>query len=106
MGWGDAPGADTDELVHCLARFDPEGLAQALGRDEDHTHWFKTVCDALLPHYMYSLDLGDRDPLAPGPLPTYMRHSKRRLNIRNGPKNLLTQRISDGNTRRNIPGDY
>ncbi|HTD06727.1 L-asparaginase [Undibacterium sp.] len=55
MGWGDAPGASTEELVHALARFDPQGLAQALGRDEDHTAWFDAVCDALLPHYAYSL---------------------------------------------------
>jgi len=57
MGWGDSPGASTEELVHALARFDPQGLAQALGRDEDHTAWFANVCDALLPGYMYSLDM-------------------------------------------------
>jgi hypothetical protein len=57
MGWGDAPGATTDELVHALARFDPQGLAQALGRDEDHTAWFEAVCQALLPTHMYSLDM-------------------------------------------------
>jgi hypothetical protein len=57
MGWGDSPGADTDELVTALAKFDPHGLAQALGRDEDHTAWFAGVCDALLPGYMYSLDM-------------------------------------------------
>jgi hypothetical protein len=57
MGWGDTPGASTDELVHALARFDPQGLAQALGRDEDHTAWFARTCDALLPGYMYSLDM-------------------------------------------------
>jgi hypothetical protein len=56
MGWGDAPGASTEELVHALARFDPHGLAQALGRDEDHTDWFEGVCEVLLPGYMYSLD--------------------------------------------------
>lgn len=55
MGWGDAPGASTDELVHALARFDPSGLANAIGRDEDHTTWFATVCDKLLPDYAYSL---------------------------------------------------
>jgi hypothetical protein len=55
MGWGDAPGATTDQLVHALASHDPEGLAQALGRDEDHTAWFADVCDALLPDYAYSL---------------------------------------------------
>lgn len=55
MGWGDAPGASSSELIHALAQFDPVGLAQALGRDEDHTAWFATVCDALLPNYAYSL---------------------------------------------------
>ena len=57
MGWGDTPGATTDELVHALAKFDPHGLARALGRDEDHTAWFASVCEALLPGYMYSLDM-------------------------------------------------
>jgi hypothetical protein len=64
MGWGDQPGATTEELVHALAKFDPQGLAQALGRDEDHTAWFAQVCDALLPGYMYSLDMA-REPGAP-----------------------------------------
>lgn len=57
MGWGDVPGASTEELIHALARFDPEGLAQALGNDEDHSAWFAAVCDALLPGYMYSLNV-------------------------------------------------
>lgn len=57
MGWGDNPGATTEELIHALAKFDPQGLAQALGRDDDHTAWFASVCDALLPGYMYSLDM-------------------------------------------------
>ncbi len=57
MGWGDTPGATTEELIHALARFDPHGLAQALGRDDDHSAWFAGVCDALLPGYMYSLDM-------------------------------------------------
>lgn len=57
MKWGDAPGASTEELIQALAQFDPEGLAQALGVDEDHTRWFAQVCDALLPNYMYSLDM-------------------------------------------------
>lgn len=56
MGWGDLPGATTEELIEALARFDPEGLAQALGDDEAHTAWFAAVCDALLPGYMYSLN--------------------------------------------------
>ena len=56
MGWGDAPGATTDELIDALSRFDPEGLAQALGEDEEHTLWFSRVCKALLPGYMYSLE--------------------------------------------------
>lgn len=55
LGWGDAPGASSTELIHAFAQFDPVGLAQALGRDEDHTHWFANVCDALLPNYAYSL---------------------------------------------------
>jgi hypothetical protein len=57
MGWGDSPGAGTGELIDALARFDPQGLAAALGRDEDHSAWFASVCDALLPGYMYSLDM-------------------------------------------------
>jgi hypothetical protein len=57
MGWGDQPGATTEELIEALARFDPPGLAQALGRDEDHTAWFDAVCAALLPNYMYSLNM-------------------------------------------------
>ena len=56
LGWGDAPGASVDELIAALARHDPHGLAQALGRDEDHSAWFEQVCEALLPGYMYSLD--------------------------------------------------
>ncbi len=55
MGWGDQPGASTEELIESLAKFDPEGLAQALGTDEEHTAWFASVCEALLPNYMYSL---------------------------------------------------
>ncbi len=72
MGWGDAPGASTEELLHALAKFDPQGLAQALGRDEDHTAWFESVCSVLLPTYMYSLDMlrpaggaADAAPLVP-----------------------------------------
>ena len=65
MGWGDTPGASTESLVHALAKFDPQGLAQALGRDADHTAWFDAVCQALLPGYLYSLDM--RRP-AHGPL--------------------------------------
>ncbi|MCL1886560.1 MAG: L-asparaginase [Betaproteobacteria bacterium] len=56
LGWGDMPGATTEELIEALARFDPEGLAQALGWDEDHTAWFANVCEALLPGYMYSFN--------------------------------------------------
>lgn len=55
MGWGDVPGATTEELIDTLARFDSEGLMRALGRDDEHTKWFGMVCDALLPGYMYSL---------------------------------------------------
>jgi hypothetical protein len=61
MGWNDVPGASTDELIHALAKFDPQGLAEALGRDEDHTAWFAQVCDLLLPGYMYSLNM-ERPP--------------------------------------------
>ena len=68
MGWADAPGASTDELIHALAKFDPHGLARALGRDEDHTNWFKTVCDALLPNYAFSLGWDCRD----GPIPAFL----------------------------------
>lgn len=71
MGWGDLPGAGTDELARALAKFDPEGLAQALGRDEDHTAWFRLVCDALLPGYMYSLDMTVQPALADSPLPVH-----------------------------------
>jgi hypothetical protein len=69
MGWGDAPGASSTELIHALAQFDPEGLAQALGRDEDHTRWFAAVCDALLPNYAYSLNSRDESQLLPAELP-------------------------------------
>jgi len=62
MGWGDLPGATTSELIDALARFDPQGLAQALGRDEDHTAWFANVCEQLLPGYMYSLDMESAGP--------------------------------------------
>lgn len=55
MGWGDAPGASTEALIHSLAAHDPEGLAQALGNDAEHTAWFASVCEALLPNYAYSL---------------------------------------------------
>ncbi|MDP5009197.1 MAG: L-asparaginase [Glaciimonas sp.] len=56
LGWGDQPGATTQELIDALARCDPHGLAQALGRDEDHSDWFAKVCDALLPDYAFSLN--------------------------------------------------
>lgn len=56
MGWGDSPGASARELVSALAQYDPQGLAQALGRDEDYAAWFSMVCDALLPDYTFSLD--------------------------------------------------
>lgn len=55
MGWGDAPGATSSELASALAQADPHGLAQALGRDEDHTEWFAAACDLLLPDYAFSL---------------------------------------------------
>jgi len=68
MGWGDAPGASTEELVHALAQFDPAGLAQALGKDEDHTAWFADICDKLLPNFAYSLGADTPD----SPLPLYL----------------------------------
>lgn len=84
MGWGDNPGAGTEALIRCLAKYDPEGLARALGKDEEHTVWFKMVCDTLLPGYMYSLELAGRNPLLPGALPVYpVRHN---LPDYNGPE--------------------
>ncbi|GAC1335272.1 MAG: hypothetical protein NVS3B11_27000 [Collimonas sp.] len=71
MGWGDAPGASTAELIAALAKFDPAGLAQALGHDEDHTQWFAQVCDALLPHYAYSLGADTPDAPLPASLPVF-----------------------------------
>lgn len=65
LGWGDAPGATPQELASALARFDPQGLAHALGRDEDHATWFNAACDALLPDHAYSLGW-DRSA---GPMP-------------------------------------
>ena len=52
-----------------LAQFDPQGLAQALGRDEDHTNWFDAVCEALLPNYAYTLGWDYRDGPVPESLP-------------------------------------
>jgi hypothetical protein len=63
MGWGDSPGATTQELIDALAQFDPQGLAQALGRDEDHTAWFASACDALLPDYAFSLGCPPGEPI-------------------------------------------
>jgi hypothetical protein len=68
MGWGDCPGEDAQQLASTLARFDPQGLSQALGRDEDHTAWFDAVCEVLLPHYAFSLGWDLRD----GPLPDHL----------------------------------
>ena len=58
LGWGDAPGATTAELIQALAQFDPQGLAQALGRDEDHTNWFAAIHEALSPDFAYSFASG------------------------------------------------
>jgi len=69
MGWGDAPGESASELASTLARFDPQGLSQALGRDEDHTDWFAMVCDKLLPDYAFSLDWNSQLVVAPTALP-------------------------------------
>jgi len=60
FGWGDVPTASAQELASTLAQFDPQGLARALGRDEDHTDWFAMVCDALLPDYAFSLGWDQR----------------------------------------------
>lgn len=49
-------GQPADELIDALARFDPEGLANALGEDEEHAVWFRRICEAVLPDYMYSLE--------------------------------------------------
>ena len=69
LGWGDAPGASTEALVHALAQFDPHGLAQALGRDEDHTAWFARACELLLPDYSFSLSWEQRAGPAPAGVP-------------------------------------
>lgn len=69
LGWGDSPGADTHALISSLAKFDPSGLANALGRDEDHTRWFADVCDALLPDYTYSLGWDQQAGPQPQQLP-------------------------------------
>lgn len=69
LGWGDAPGASTQQLISALAQYDPAGLAQALGRDEDHTNWFEAVCQALLPNYAYSLGTDRPDARLPLYLP-------------------------------------
>lgn len=69
MGWSDAPGASSQELARALAQFDSQGLAQALGRDDDHSGWFETVCDALLPNYAFTLGWDLRDGPIPETLP-------------------------------------
>jgi len=69
LGWGDGPGASADALARALASFDPQGLAQGLGRDQDHAEWFEQVCQALLPNYAYSLGWEDRNPEQPENLP-------------------------------------
>lgn len=69
MGWGDGPGETAGELASTLARFDPHGLSQALGRDEDHTQWFDAICEALLPNYAYTLGWDMRDGPVPPSLP-------------------------------------
>jgi hypothetical protein len=76
LGWNDAPASDATELAHALAKFDPQGLAQALGRDEDHTAWFDAVCEALLPNYAFSLGWDTRDGAVPEGLPVIpVRHN-------------------------------
>ncbi|GAC1434390.1 MAG: hypothetical protein NVSMB6_31650 [Burkholderiaceae bacterium] len=64
MGWGDPPGASSTELASALAQADPLGLAQALGRDDDHTKWFAGACDLLLPNYAFSLNWDQRAGLS------------------------------------------
>jgi hypothetical protein len=68
MGWNDAPSADARELASALARFDPHGMSQALGRDEDHTEWFSKLCDALLPNYAFSMNW-EKNGIMPESLP-------------------------------------
>lgn len=55
LGWGDGPSASPQELARLLAQFDPHGLAQALGEDQEHANWFELVCATLLPDYAFSL---------------------------------------------------
>lgn len=69
LGWGDAPAASTSDLISSLAKFDPHGLAQAIGRDEDHTKWFAAICDALLPNYTFSLGWDQHNGSLPPHLP-------------------------------------
>jgi hypothetical protein len=69
MGWGDAPTASPAELASCLAQFDPQGLANALGRDEDHSDWFAQACDLLLPNYAFSLSWNLHDGPQPSSVP-------------------------------------
>lgn len=69
LGWGDRPGDSAHELLSALAKFDPQGLAQALGRDDDHSQWFADVCDALLPNYAFSLGWDHADGPQPAHLP-------------------------------------
>ena len=69
LGWGDAPSASTDALIDALVKFDGQGLAQALGRDEDHTAWFEQACALLLPDYTFSLNWDRSDGPAPNGVP-------------------------------------
>lgn len=64
LGWGDTPGASTAELIQALAKFDPEGLSCARGRDPDHKAWFASICNALLPDYAYSFGWGTANTAA------------------------------------------
>lgn len=77
LGWGDKPGDSVHELLSALAKFDPQGLAQALGRDDDHADWFADVCDALLPNYAFSLGWDQ----AAGPQPEYLPVIPLRANV-------------------------
>lgn len=69
FGWGDSPGATAPELASALARFDPRGLAQALGSDEEYATWLEAVCQELLPDFAFTLGWDGRDGAPPAALP-------------------------------------
>jgi len=69
LGWGDSPGASPQQLASALAQADPHGLAQALGRDQDHAEWFEAVSETLGPDYAYTLGWDSRNGPVPAALP-------------------------------------